>query len=443
MEYKFFQLKLLIRLLIILITLFVMVLAFTGDQNYVTLVVFFLLLIVELFEMFRFIGRINREVEQFVVAVRNGDYSLNYNPERTGEVFRSLRNSLGLVMKDIQKARMEVEMQNIYLQMLIDHVDSGIMVFDEKMKIILQNTAASGFFPGNGGMNYLSENHRDLAEFIKMGKPGQKKLYETSIYDQRVQLAVRKTEFLLRDKVYQLISLQDIHSELDAKEIDSWYKLIRVLTHEIMNTVTPVNSLSGAMLEELKELKEMKSGNNLDDVILSAKTIFERSRDLMKFISDYKALTKTGLPEFENLDPEELVKGAGYLFEKEFKKEKIAFILDHQGKMSISADKEMIMRVLINLIRNAIEALKDTKEKQISIRLTESGGYKYIKVKDNGEGISEEYAGEIFVPFFTTRKKGSGIGLSLCRQIMHLHGGSVRVHSVPGKGSSFSLVFSK
>jgi len=442
MEYRNFQLKILFRIFIIFLTLLLLVLALTGKENYVTAVVCTFLLIVELIELFNFINRINREIEQFITALRNEDYSLNFNPGRTGRTFRSLRISLGKVMHDIGKARKKELMQVQYLQMLFDHIDSGLMLFDADMKIRMQNRSISMLFTQQIDLNYLNKHHHDLADFVKYGNPGERELYSADLNDKRLQFTLRKSVFRLGSEEYHLVSLQDIHSELDNKELDSWYKLIKVLTHEIMNSVTPVNSLSGAIREELKMINDRDPHADLDDVILSAQTIYERSRDLMKFISDYKKLTKSLHPEFKTIDAEKLLIELAKLFEQEFIKKGIDFKLSMtRGVNEIYADKEMIMRVLINLINNSVDALRNTALKKLNIIVNISGSSNLIIVEDNGEGISPEIIDDIFVPFFTTRERGSGVGLPLCRQIMQLHKGSINIQSKPGEGTKVSLVF--
>ncbi len=442
MEYRNFQLKIILRIAVIFLLLLILVMAWTGEQNYVTITVFSIFVILGILELFRFVNRINREVEHFVSALRNGDLSLNYNPERSGKIFRSLRNALGELMNDIQDAKQKEEMQNLYFQMLVDHIDTSIILFNRKMEIMLQNQAAINLFSRIRTINDLENAHGKLTEFIRGGKPGEKKLYEKSVKGRVVHFAVRKSVFILRSQEYQLISLQDIHAELDAKEIDSWYKLIRVLTHEIMNTVTPVNSLSEAMVKELEEIDKNGINTDLEDVILSARTIYDRSRDLMKFISDYKKLTRTRKLELEPVILETLVFECMKLFNNEFKNEGIQCEIENlAGKEEIQADREMIMRVLINLIRNSIEALENEKDKKIKFYVSTSGSSKIVAVEDNGVGVLQEHRNDIFVPFFSTREKGSGIGLSLSRQIMHWHEGSIYFDSEPGKGSCFKLVF--
>ncbi len=442
MEYRNFQLKIFLRIGLIFLSLLILVMALTGEQNYVTVAVFSILVILEILELFRFVNRINREVEQFVSAIRNGDLSMNYNPERSGKIFRSLRIALGELMNDIQDAKQKEEMQNLYLQMLVDHIDTSIILFDRKMEVKLQNQAAVRIFSRIRKIDDLEKDHWELTEFIRKGMPGERKLYEKSIKGRMVHFAARKSIFLLRSEEYQLISMQDIYAELDAKEIDSWYRLIRVLTHEIMNTVTPVNSLSEAMLKELEEIDKKGINTDLEDVILSARTIYDRSRDLMKFISDYKKLTRTRKPELEPVILETLVLECIKLFDNEFKTKGIHFEIENlAGKEEIQADRGMIMRVLINLIRNSIEALENEKDKRIKFHVSASGKSKIIAVEDNGVGIPQEHRNDIFIPFFSTREKGSGIGLSLSRQIMHWHEGSIYLDSEPGKGSCFKLVF--
>lgn len=442
MEYRHFGIKVITRVALIFVSLFLLVLAINGEQYYITSAVLILLVIFETIELTLFVNRINRELSHFINAVRLKDYTLNYYPERSGRTFRPLRIALGNVLNDLRNAREKEHVQYLQLQMVVDHIDTGILLYDEDKHLHLLNRTAGLFFPEGATMNTLRVRHRKLAEFIEHAKPGSRELYEITYRDQRIQLALRKSMFKLREQQFKLISLNDIHSELDTKELDAWHKLIRVLTHEIMNSVTPINSLSQSMLWDLKQLESETTEVALSDLILSAETIYSRSRDLMKFISDYKKLTKLKNPEFAEIDLSILLGEVESLFKKDLLREGISISRkESSGSNIVEADREMIMRVLINLMRNAIDASVAVQTPEIKTFLSKKDDAIYLCVSDNGEGITDTVLPEIFVPFFTTRKKGSGIGLSICRQIMHLHGGNIRVKTRPGTGTSFVLRF--
>lgn len=444
MEYRFFGLKVIARIIILFFSLLVLVIAISGNQNYVTSAVLLVLVITESLELTWFVNRINREVGHFIEAIRLKDYSMNYYPERTGRSFKPLRKALGEVLTDLQEAREKQELQNLQLQILMDHLEVALLLFDSEYRLKICNQAATNLFSRKPGMDFFQKNHKELSKFIIEAEPGEKKLYELTSRGQRMLLSVRKAIFIHKKEKFTIISLQDIHFELDAKEVDAWHKLIRVLTHEIMNSVTPLSSLSQALLDELKVITSQNLSSILPDIQLSAETINSRSKDLMRFISEYKKLTKVEAPVFEKINISELLHQLEKLFANELEKSGVFMIINkEQGLSPIRADKEMVMRVLINLVRNAIQAARKIKEAEINIEAGNHTNGILLKIKDNGEGIPSEILPEIFIPFFTTRKQGSGVGLSICRRIMQLHAGSINVDSEPGKGTVFTLFFKR
>lgn len=291
MDYRYFSLKLIIRILIIFVSLLILVLAITGVQNYVTTIVFIILIAFEIIELLWYVSRINKEISQFISDIKNADYTQSFSPELTGRIFKPLRIILGEVLEDLQKAKEKEYLHGIYLQMLIDHVEAGILVFREDFDIEMQNSYAAEYFPFKANIQRIREKHPALYDFILYAEPGEKKLVDYITDDNSIQLTFRKSLFQMEGKGYVLISFQDIHTELSTTEVDSWYNLTRVLTHEIMNTVTPINSLSGSVLESLYDIRE-KREYNLEDLIVSSETIYKRSGELMKFVKDYKDFSK-------------------------------------------------------------------------------------------------------------------------------------------------------
>jgi signal transduction histidine kinase len=253
----------------------------------------------------------------------------------------------------------------------------------------------------------------------------------------------------LQETQYKLVSLQDIRSELDEREVETWQKLIQVLTHEIMNSVTPIISLSkiirgllaaeGDQVRDLAEIDLEDAQDMLDSIV----TIESRSKGLLHFVHAYRSLTKIQQARFAPIEPPQLLKRIQTLLGPELVKRNIALhIYPIEEGIVIQADQELIEQVLINLVKNAMEGLEGRPDAKIEFKVSRSQDQRpMIQVIDNGSGINPEYIDKIFIPFFTTKKRGSGIGLSLSRQIMRLHRGSISFHSNLGSGTVFSLIF--
>ena len=256
------------------------------------------------------------------------------------------------------------------------------------------------------------------------------------------------TEFKIQENTIKLISLKNITSELNYQELESWQKLIRVLTHEIMNSVTPISSLSNAINETIQENNESRhelaqiSDDDFEDIVSSLKTIETRSKGLLRFVSSYKQLTRIPTPDFKLVNLIELLNHCKTLLNQKIKKLNINFSLTAQADSIKSfVDYDLIEQVVINLLINAIDAVAANINPQIQICVKTTESKTKIIIKDNGKGIKAEDLDKIFIPFYTSKKQGSGIGLSLSRQIMRLHKGNIYVNSAPKKGSEFILEF--
>ncbi len=280
-------------------------------------------------------------------------------------------------------------------------------------------------------------------------KPGDKNLAKLFIGDELLQLSINATSFRMRSEEYMLASFQDIHPELEQKEIDPWQKLIRVLTHEIMNSITPISSLASTVIGILEEVKEnfpVEDPNQLEafeDVVQAIATIENRSKGLLNFVEIYRNLTRIPKPNFRHFAVSELFDRSMELMSPKFDligiKSKVRI---YPKELKILADPDLVDQVLINLLLNAIDAVKEEEEPQITIVASLNlNNRTMIEVADNGKGIKQDILDKIFMPFFTSKKTGSGIGLSLSRQIMNMHKGSISVRSKPGEGAVFTMIF--
>jgi len=279
-------------------------------------------------------------------------------------------------------------------------------------------------------------------------KTGGRELVRLKIGEELVQLSIYAIELTLRNENVKLISIQNIQSELEEKEMEAWQNLVRVLTHEIMNSVTPISSLAGIVEEELKphvveDNNEPLTKEQLGDIHLSLQTISKRSEGLIHFVKEFRSLTSIPKPRPVPIDIRTLLEELAMLHRRDLNDRGIQLTISvYPEDLTLSADKNMIEQVLINLIRNAIQAFEDQEEKKIEIKVfVNEKSRAVIAVKDNGTGIDPEAMEKIFIPFFTTKKSGSGIGLSLSRQIMRVHQGTLTVKSTVGKGTEFFMRF--
>jgi signal transduction histidine kinase len=286
-----------------------------------------------------------------------------------------------------------------------------------------------------------------LVEAFQKLKTGGRELINLKIGDDTVQLSVFAIELTLRGEEIKLISMSNIQSELEEKEMEAWQNLVRVLTHEIMNSVTPISSLAGtveeALLNAVQHPETPINEDDLADMHLSLQTISRRSEGLIRFVKEFRNLTQVPQPLMSEMAIQPLLEEMAVLHKKELSDRNIEIAVHiDPPQLTALADKNMIEQVLINLIKNAIQAFDEQANKRIELRAyTSEKGRPIISVTDNGPGIDPEALEKIFIPFFSTKKTGSGIGLSLSRQIMRVHEGRITVKSELGKGTEFSLRF--
>ena len=431
-----------------------MFLAFTfyavGQEKwYVATGVSAFMVILLMIDLFRFIDRSNREFTNLLEALKHQDFTTSSRRKFPEKSFRDLESSFNEILEMYKGARMDQAAQYQYLQTVIDHINIALVCFNNAGEVFLFNQAASVLFRKAhvDNLEPLKTIHPTLLQLMVSLRAGQREVIKINREGELMQLSVHVTEFRIRQDKFKLVSLQNIRQELEEQELDSWQKLIRVLTHEIMNSVTPVSSLSSAINEMLRDEEGSRrelgtiSSDDQEDMYASLETIEERSKGLLSFVSDYKNLTRLPKPEFEDIPVENLLNHMHRLFMKDMESEQIHYSVQvPPHKMSICADSMMIQQVLINLIKNAMEAVKGKQEKTIFLSAESRNERVIIRVRDNGRGIAAEDIDKVFIPFYTTKKKGSGIGLSLSKQIMKLHKGSIQFQS-DDSGTTFFIEF--
>ncbi|NJK94784.1 MAG: HAMP domain-containing histidine kinase [Bacteroidales bacterium] len=333
---------------------------------------------------------------------------------------------------------------------MLKYSASGIIVVDSDGYIEMINNSALGYIdmPHISHLSLLEQKNPELHNQMFRIRPGQTKTIKLLCGTDLRLLSLKVSSLKFGDKQYKLFTLNDIKAELEENELDSWQKLIRVMTHEIMNSIGPITSLSnilnGIFLKEgqpipLKDVTE----KHIQNTIHGLEVIEQTSRGLMHFVEDYRKLTKIPKPVFKPINVTSWLNDIELLMRKTFQEEQIDFRLYHRGyNKEIIGDEKLLTQVLINLLNNSVEALKKTGHKTIKVLVNEGAtGKSKISVVDNGAGISPEEIEKIFIPFYTTKENGSGIGLSLSRQIMRLHKGSISAFSQPGENTTVVLSF--
>lgn len=400
--------------------------------------------------LIKYLNSTNRKISYFLESVQNEDSTLSFPANIADKPIRDIYLGLNKVNKQIQQLKIEGRQQEQYFQTLLEHVATGIVTFNSKGFVLHANSAAKKML-GVDVLTHLNQLERvnlNLFQVIRNIQPFEQKLVSVTTERGIVQLSLKSTSFKAKDNELILLSVQDIRNELDEKELDSWMKLIRVLMHEIMNSIAPITSLSESLcqfftIDGRPALPEEVTEATIQSTLRGLNVIKEQGNGLMLFVESYRKLTRLPKPDKVIFRLEDLMSRIKVLYAS----------LENSGKvklgatvsppeMELFADENLISQVLINLTKNALQANEKNPEGKIQITAGFNSEHRpEIRVADNGPGIPEEILAQIFVPFFTTRENGSGIGLSLSRQIMRLHGGSLQVRSIPGKETVFSVIF--
>lgn len=438
------------RVLLIVASAVVLIYIIRLQEFLISSIILTGLIILQIAALVRYVERTNKRLTTFLESIRHSDFVSTFSDHGLGKSFDDLNTAFNEVINEFKKTRAAKEEHFNYLQTVVQHISIGIIVFQKNGKVDIFNNAAKHMLgvPGIRLIKELEKVDKVLAETFMQIKAGDRTLVKVFVENELLQLAVRATEFRMRGEDFILVSLQNIHSELEAKEMDSWQKLIRVLTHEIMNSITPIVSLSGTVKDiliedETQELRKEYDDDDVEGILGALSTIEKRSQGLLNFVQVYRNLTRIPKPNFRYIEIQELFNSVYTLLEPKIKEQKINCRINVVPKdLKITADPDLIEQVLINLIINSVHALKKIENPSIKIlAITGPTNRVNISVTDNGHGIKPDIMEKIFVPFFTSKKEGSGIGLSLSREIMRLHKGNITVKSKQGEETTFTLHF--
>ena len=390
-----------------------------------------------------YMDKTNADFTAFLMGIQYEDFSATYSGYHKGASFGKLYEAFNLITTKFRNIKAEKVANHQYLQTIIEQVSTGLLCINEEKEVVLLNKALKELLrkPYLKDFAAVKKLFPELYELINRLESGQNELIKMSVQNKLLELSVSVSNFKLREAPYKLISFQNIQKELEEKELDAWQKLIRILTHEIMNSVTPITSLASSINGLLEDENRVLKEDEMEDIRDGIYAIQKRGEGLLHFTETYRSLTKIPPPKFQLVEAQPLLERIHILFKPVLKKYGVELSLKFPSKMVVFiADVELIEQVIINLLKNGIEAAREVDNPKIEIRAIKTNeGTTIIEVEDNGNGIKEAILDNIFIPFFTTKKEGSGIGLSLSRQIMRLHKGNIAVNSVLGKGTVFTL----
>jgi two-component system nitrogen regulation sensor histidine kinase NtrY len=398
----------------------------------------------------RFVAKTNAELVRFLDAARYADYSQRFEMSSLGSGFGELGSAFTDILERFQIVRSEQIEQHRHLKAIVEHVPVPLLSISSDGSLTLCNNASRKLFGANHvtKLSDLIPFGAEFAKHLSSVKPGERRLVHFTIDGMEHQLSISATKILLTQKQETLVSMQDIQSELDIAQLQAWQDLVKVLTHEIMNSITPVASLAKTTVDLVADCKHKADSfpelkEDLQDVSQAVETVARRSDGLIQFVSSYRQLTQLPPPNKNKINVSTLFQQSCSLATQQWDKKGIEVQINIEpSELEVTVDKDMLEQVLLNLLQNAEHAVESCHSPMVTLNaLLNKRGHVVIEVSDNGKGIPDEIGNKIFVPFYTTKQQGSGVGLALTRQIMLAHGGAIQYEVKAAGGTIFRMTF--
>lgn len=447
MIFKRYEFRILLRVLLLFVTLAATAFLLVRGL-YIYLLLLIPVILYQLIEFYRYQRKAHDELEQFVESVHYRDFSRYFDVKHAPAEIQPLRQGFNEINTTFKVISKEKETQYQYLQKILELVDTGILSYEEKSGgVVWMNESLKKMLqlPYLKTIHSLGRRDNELYREIASLKPGENRVATAHLEKNSFKVLLSATAFQTEGKVYKLIAFQNVNEALDETESKAWQKLLSVLTHEIMNSVAPISSLADTLKNRLQQSVSVLNNDSgsVDDLELGIETIKRRSEGLLKFAETYRNLNKITTLNLKKVYIRDIFENLFQLMQPTLERKNIELeTILKDPEMVLEVDTDLLEQLLINLVVNAIEAVKDQPQPRILLSAFISNNRKtVIKVADNGPGMPAEILDKIFIPFFSTKKSGSGIGLSLCKQIMMLHKGNIQVQSVEGEGTAFLLQF--
>lgn len=438
MVFNKFSLNITLRVILIVITSYLFVNECHKQEYLITIINLGILLILQTLLIIRFIHKKNQQISEYIDLIKNRDSSSRIKDNETDRSFSKIHKQINETNRVIQDLQIEKESQSNFYNHLVNDINIGLFSFDESEKIQFINPEAKRILGITNAFKIEDFNtiSPEFSSVIKTIQPGQYEIVVIKKTPSIQKLSINCSLINLRTIKIKLISFHDIDKHLYANEIESWNKLIRILNHEIMNSITPITSLSKTIKKYYVDNDQLKAPESIESKIISRTVegldiIEERGSGLIRFVDNYRKLTSLPEPKITKFSVESLFNQILNLYQEDFSTKSIQVDINIvPQELILRADKDQIVQVMINLVRNSIESLNGVENAKITLSacINEKNSI-CISVEDNGKGISKEIIDDIFIPFYTTKETGSGIGLSLSKQIMKLHNGTIYASS--------------
>jgi len=426
-----------VTILVILVVVLAFVLA--NTDWFFTPLVTAALSVVSVMELLRYLNRSHRSLNDFLLTIKQSGFNTRF-PEQGPEIFRTFNE----IIDEFGKLGSKNESQYQFLHTLTENIKVGLICFREDGSVAWMNPAANEYIgsPILDHLEGLRKINPELYSFIEKIPPGKNQVVKMNVGPRESEVSIHHRAVIIQKKRLDIFLFQDIQQEMDAKEVEAWQKLTRVMRHEIMNAMTPIVGLTEAVHHVLKTNRQWDSENTeeYNDVLESLEAVESQSKRLLKFVNAYKDFAQTPEVTTEAVSVKDLIGSVRSLMDQELAVKGITLEVDIKpGDLEAQLDRKLMEGVLINLVKNSIEAITGGKGTIEIVARSRPGAQFHLSVRDNGVGIAKDQLDKIFVPFYTTKEEGSGIGLSLSRQLIHLHGGNITIDSQPGHGTTFHI----
>jgi len=441
-----FRINIVLQALLLGLTSFLFVLVLEKKAFPVTSIDLGVIWILQLSGLIYYLNKVNRDLERFFSSFAYEDSMVVFDTTKSDKVFKTLHEKMNAIILQLSVIRIGKEQQNLLYKNALRESSTGLCIYNSRMEVLEVNEAFLRLFRIRSCSNLDQLRHLDanLPARILALKPLKKELIEFRVNQQISRLSVNMNLLRISGSDSYILSADDVKTEMDLAEIEAWKKMTRVITHEIMNSVSPISLMSTGLLELYANKDEVHMSREQveEQTISSLEVIRKRSRHLTRFIESYRSMAKLPVPVKEKISLRQIFDHLKILFSGDANQMNAVFSFSIiENDYSIEADEKMIEQVLINLIRNALDACETISQPRISVSAIRTEQGLQISIRDNGKGISDEIAAQVFVPFFTTRENGSGIGLYLARQIIILHGGSITFQTNKDSGTTFTIEF--
>ncbi len=449
MGYRRFRIVLVLLQLLLALTMLALMWTIFRSGMVITSINLAVLAILEIIYLIHYINRTDRDLARFFDAFRFQDGTVSFAIREKHKKYSALYSSFEQLLEEFRLLRASLETDKHFYLGALNHIGMGLIIVSPAGSVKFSNSAIQRMVESShiDNLQNLDKLKPGLGSLILQMSPNSKELVKVVLYNEVVQLSVRCSMFRMENDLYRIISFQDIKYEIEKNEAEAWQKLIRILTHEIMNSVSPITLTSSGIIQILEKNGHPRDISEIDNIMVKnalsgLQAIRKRSRGLASFVESYNAINHLPQPVMTLIPVKGLFDHIEMLMKEEFQRNNVIFESNvAPPSLVLHADERLIGQILINLLRNALQAMDQVADKRIRVSSFQMDEQVRISVTDNGKGIPPELLDSVFVPFYTTRNEGSGIGLSLSREIMKLHGGGIRVHSEPGRETTFTLIF--